>query len=234
MNDDLEQRLQDWLDRRGSVDAAALDGLVRFVALLPPRRRRVTPVLGALAAAIVAAVALSAVAILPHVGSTVPSTSPSPSRAAPPDPYAFVGDPRLLRCLATPASAIDIFEMRHARDYRLHLPASGLSPELDVEEPALVVVYAGVQPFGTTGGAPPAPGSTPRPARTSPDPGTHDICVLVGADPATAELNVYENVDISGLTVDVMSVDRTPAPSPSLPSPSTTSPPTTTPEPGTS
>ena len=208
MSDPFEDLLRRWLRDRGGTDHAALQALAGNVAALPPRRRRTASPIAA-AAAVILALGLGALALAPRFGPAM--ASPSASVPVPPDPAAFAGDPRLTRCGATPETAIDAFEMRHARDYRLHLPAMGLSPELDVDGPAFVVVYRGVQPFATTGGAG-ASGATPAPPRATPEPGTHDVCVLMGPDPATAELNVYENVDISGLTVTVASLESTPGP----------------------
>jgi hypothetical protein len=95
--------------------------------------------------------------------------------------------------------------MAHARDYRLHLPAMGLSPELDVDASALVVVYRGIQPFAMAG-APAAEGQTPMPPRSSVAPGRRDLCVLIGDDAATAGPTIYTDVDITGLSVNVVSL----------------------------
>jgi len=213
MSDPFEDLLRRWLRDRGGTDRSALQALAGNVAALPPRRRRTTSPLGA-AAAILVALGLAAFALAPRSGSVTASPSTSASAPVPPDPAAFAGDPRLGRCGATVETALDAFEMAHARDYRLHLPAMLLAPELDVDAPAFVVVYAAMQPFGVGGAAPP-PGQTWPPRSLAP--GHHDVCVLVGSDLDTAERNIYADVDTAGLTVDVVSA------SPSDPRPSGTS-----------
>jgi len=195
MSDDFEDLVKRWLRDRGATDRSAIEAMAGHVAVLPPRRRRQPGPLAA-AAAVVVAIGLAVFALAPRQGSV----SDHPSSPVPPDPAAFAGDPRLARCWATVESAIDAFEMTHARDYRLHLPAMLLAPELDVDAPGFVVVYRNMQPFPVLG-APPPPGQTWPPRSLAP--GHHDLCVLVGADPASAELNVYDDVDISGLTATV-------------------------------
>jgi hypothetical protein len=208
MSDEFEDLLKRWLRDRGTNDRSTIRALAGNVAALPPRRRR-QPAHLAVAAAVIVALGLAAFTLIPRQ-SSISATASAPPVA--PDPAAFAGDPRLARCGATVATAIDVFEMTHARDYRLHLPAMGLSPELDVDTPGFVVVYRDMHPgpeFGAFGGPSQPPRSLP--------PGHHDICVLVGTDPQTAELNVYDDVDVTGLTAVVVSV----APSPSGPYEST-------------
>ena len=195
MSDDFEDLVKRWLRDRGTIDRSAIEAMAGHVAVLPPRRRRQPGPLAA-AAAVVVAIGLAAFALAPRQGSV----TRQPSSPVPPDPAAFAGDPRLGRCGATVESAIDVFEMTHVRDYRLHLPAMLLAPELDVDAPGFVVVYREMQPFPVLG-APPPPGQTWPPRSLAP--GHHDVCVLVGADPTSAELNVYDDVDITGLTATV-------------------------------
>jgi hypothetical protein len=199
MSDDFEDLVKRWLRDRGATDRSALEAMAGHVAVLPPRRR-LQPGPMATAAAVVVAIGLAAFALAPRQGSV----SSQPSSRVPPDPAAFAGDPRLARCGATVETALDVFEMTHARDYRLHLPAMLLAPELDVDAPGFVVVYRDEQPFPVLG-APPPPGQTWPPRSLVP--GHHDICVLVGADPASAELNVNDDVDIAGLTATVVAVE---------------------------
>ena len=151
--DDLDDLLKRWLRDRGATDRSALEALAGHVAVLPPRRgrrRQVGPL--AAAAAIIAAVGLAAFAVVPRSGGV----TGSPSAPRPPDPAAFAGDARLARCGASVDTARDAFAMAHARDYRLHLPAMFLAPELDVDAPAFVVVYRDMQPFAVLGAPPPA------------------------------------------------------------------------------
>ena len=135
MNDDFEDLLKRWLRDRGATERSAIEALAGHVATLPPRRRR-QPTGVAAAAAVILALGLAAFALVPRSGSISAPTAP-----VPPDPAAFAGDPRLGRCGASIETALDVFEMVQARDYRLHLPAMGLSPELDVDAPGFVVVF---------------------------------------------------------------------------------------------
>jgi hypothetical protein len=201
MSDDFEDLLKRWLRDRGATDRSTLEFVAGNVATLPPRRRRQPSQLAA-AAAVIVALGLAAFALAPRFSAGAGEASPGTGEASPvpPDPAAFADDPRLARCGATVETAIDAFEMIRARDYRLHLPAMLLAPELDVDAPAFVVVYRGMSPIPRLGGAPP-PGQTWQPR--SLEPGRHDVCVLVGTDAATAEMSVYSDVDTTGLTVDV-------------------------------
>jgi hypothetical protein len=223
MKDEFDDLLDRWLRDRGASDRATIRALAGNVATLPPRRRRRPPALAA-AAAVAIAVGLAAFALMPRTGSV----SASPSVPVPPDPAAFTDDPRLAQCGASVDAALYAFEMAQARDYWLHLPAMGLSPELDVDAPGFVVIYRSIQPFGVTGA--PAPDGQPREARTTVAPGRHDLCVLIGANVATAERNIYSDVDISGLTVEVASLLPSDGPRPTRP-PDPTPPPSPTPEP---
>jgi hypothetical protein len=214
MNDDFEDLLKRWLRERGATDRSAIRALAGNVAVLPPRRRRgLSPL--ASAAVVLVALALGAVILAPRFGSVGgPAGAPTWNK-------------ELARCGASLETAFAVFSMDRARDYRLHLPAMLLAPELDVDDPAFVVVYAAMQPFGGGGAAPP-PGQTFTP-RTL-DPGHHDVCILVGYDAATAELNIYENVDTTGLREAVESGEPLGSPGPTT---STEEPPGgTTPEPG--
>lgn len=217
MSDDFEDLVKRWMRDRAGNDRSVVASLVDNVATLPARRRRQPSQLAA-AAAVILALGLAAFALAPRTGSiSSPAIGP-----VPPDPAAFAGDPRLARCGASVDTAADAFEMAHARLYRMYLPAMLLSPELDVDEPAFVVVYAGMHPFAI-GGAPAPDGQARQPRSLAP--GHHDVCVLVGADPATAEMDIYADVDASGLTLDVdtsASVDPESTPTATAPPPSVT------------
>jgi len=232
MSDDFEDLLKRWLRDRGATDRSAFEAMAGHVAVLPPRRARQVGPLAA-AAAVVVAIGLAAFALAPPFGSV----SSQPSSPVPPDPAAFAGDPRLGRCAnAHVEEAIDVFEMTHARDYHGYLPAMLLAPELDVDAPAFVVVFRDPFWYMKIRGGLPLRKDAPEPARQSPEPMHHDLCVLVGADPATAEMNAYENVDITGLTAILPAgADTSPIPpTPAIASgsaPSTPSGPTPTPYP---
>lgn len=186
MSDDFEGRLRDWLRERGQTSDQDLRALAGNVAVLPPRRpRRFRPLLAA-AAVIMALVA--GWTLVPKVGQV---SGQPPVTAVPPDPAAFAGDPRLARCGVPPATASHAFEMAHARDYQRHLPAMLLAPELDVDDPAFVVVFDVGHTFGAGGGL----GQT-----STNQPGNHDVCILVGHDPATATPNIYGDIDVTGIT----------------------------------
>jgi hypothetical protein len=108
-----------------------------------------------------------------------------------------------------------VFVMEHARDYRAYLPNMLLSPELDVDEPALVVVFeqAMAQPPTTGLG----------PAATN-EPGHRYVCVV----PDGGERNLYADVDIAGLTTDVVPSQASASPVPTdagPPDPTPTPPP---------
>jgi hypothetical protein len=228
MSDDFDEFVAGWMRDRGAVDGPAVDELAASVAALPPRPRRAR--LAPLAAA-AAVVAIGLVLILAVPRSNHPAAVPP--GPVPPDPAAFAGDPRLAACGATVETALDAFEMTHARDYQRYLPAMLLAPELDTDAPAFVVVYRDMLSF--PGGAPPPVGQTFAPAVRSLAPGHYDMCVLVEGDRSTAQSITYADVDITGLnaTVDepVASGPASPETPPSS-SPSNGTGTTLTPEPG--
>jgi len=190
-SDPFEAEVVDWLAARGRATAGEVHDVADRIDALPARAGRARSWLAA-AAVVVVALGIGAVILgrIPAIGLGKPT---------PPDPAAFAGDPRLARCFgATVDTALEVFELQHARDYRGHLPAMGLSPELDVDAPAFVGVFRNPPPIGRLGAAP-APGATPGPETTN-EPGHHDVCFLVGPDPTTAGANLYSDVDTTGLT----------------------------------
>jgi amino acid transporter len=65
-------------------------------------------------------------------------------------------DPRLSTCTRGVAGSVQAsFAMAHARDYKVHLPHMKLSPELETDVPAYVVVFSGATSIGYVGA--PAP-----------------------------------------------------------------------------
>ena len=210
MNDDFDTRVGAWLRDRAQPDPASLQAVRGSIDALPPRhpgRRRAWQFSAAAVVALVA-IGVSAVLVLPQQSGT------APTRPAPPDPAAFVGDPRLAACFGTAGPVEFVFVMPHARDYQRHFPAMLLAPELDVDDPAFVVVFAsGAQLLIGGGPRPSSSGGT----ATSPNPNERSVCILVGDAP-----NLYENVDIYGMRAYLggsSEPSASPSPSPSEPTP---------------
>jgi hypothetical protein len=109
--------------------------------------------------------------------------SPSIGGRAPGDPAGVAGDARLARCGATVPDVEFAFTIPRASDYQQYLPAMGDFSELDLDEPALVVVFRA----DTSGAA----------ASTSPDTG-RKVCIYVGKA-GQGELDLYSDVSIEGL-----------------------------------
>jgi len=221
MTDDFETRVETWLSERARPDRASLQAVRDSIDALPSRRQRPLRAWLAGVAAVVAVAAIGLSALL----STLPGrTGPIlPIRPVPPDPAAFAGDPRLAACFGTAGPVGFAFEMPHARDYQRHFPAMLLSPELDVDEPAFVVVFASDAPPLVGGARPPSATIDPGPS----NPNERWVCILVGGTP-----NVYENVDITGMRVDLGDVpDASPSASPASNPVSPASTPTLTPAP---
>ncbi|MEW6224106.1 MAG: hypothetical protein AB1627_05700 [Chloroflexota bacterium] len=180
MTDPLDDDLRELLARRTRVRPEDLAPLRHAIATLPPRRRSRRGLLAA---------AAGIVLLLGFGGLLVARLPLGTSGAAPgpPDPAAFAGDPRLGECGVTSAGAVAIFELAHVRDYPRQLPAAyelkGL--EADPEAPALVVVLDG-------------PGSPDRMGSPAPE-GSHDLCLVIGADAATWTVTRVAGVDTSGL-----------------------------------
>ena len=176
----LEDDLHDLLERRAEVDSRDLDALRAHITRLPRRRQHQR---GLLAAA-------AGILLLLTMGGLLATRIPLGTSGAapqPPDPAAFAGDPRLVVCGVTPDGADAIFEMAHLRDYPLHLPAAyplvGLQG--DPEATTLVIVLRGPSSATRLGG--------------TPVPGTQDLCMVVGSDPATWQQIAVVGVDTSGL-----------------------------------
>jgi hypothetical protein len=138
--------------------------------------------------ALVTAAILALVIVSPGVGSHAPG-----------DPSAFAGDARFDRCGGGTVPTRYAFEMEQARDYRDHLPAMPRTSELELDDPALVVVFEGRGPFVSRPTLPPGASGTQPPAPTAP-PGRHDVCIYVG-QAGRGELNYYREVAIAGLRV---------------------------------
>lgn len=204
MTDPIERELRNLLDDRARGDPLATQVLADSVASLPPRRLLTFGTGLVLAAGVVALFAVLAVA-WPRFGGIGGEASPTPAPATqgtglPGGPEAFADDPRLGQCFGAPPDIEFVFEMVHARDYQRYLPKMGRSPELEIDDPAFVVVFRdGWVGPATTGGFG---------TRSTPIPGFRFVCVLPGGGPP----NLYGDVDITGLTLDVTPSEVTPVP----------------------
>jgi hypothetical protein len=191
MTDPLDDDLRELLERRARVRPEDLAPLRHTIATLPPRRRSRRGLLAA-AAGIVVLLGFGAL-LIARLPLGTSGAAPNP-----PDPAAFAGDPRLGECGVTSAGAIAIFELAHVRDYPRQLPAAyelkGL--DADPEAPALVVVLDG-------------PGSPDRMGSPAPE-GSHDLCLVIGADAATWTVTHVAGVDTSGLLASVPEPTGTP------------------------
>ncbi len=111
------------------------------------------------------------------------------------------GDPRFAKCFGTQTDAIAAFPLEHARDYHAYFPNMGLSPELETDAAAFVVVFA--NPFGYPGPLLPgvrASGASPQVyEQPNPGPNHHDMCIWVG-DLDTGTFTIYGDVDVTGMT----------------------------------
>lgn len=204
MNDEFDSRAGEWLRERALPDPMSLEVVRTSIDGLPARQRR--PGRGWLfaAAAVVAVIAIGLSAVL------VPSQPAGGAPGGPPvqpDPAAFAGDPRLAACFGAAGPVEFAFEMPRARDYQRHFPAMLLAPELDVDDPGFVVVFAsGAELLVGLSGPPGATGE----ATPSAGPNERSVCVLVGDT-----RNLYSNVDISGMQVDIGTSQASAAPAPS-------------------
>lgn len=187
MSERLEHDLASWMNDV-HVDPERVERL-RSVAL--PARR------GWFTGGLRVASSMASVALVLVIGAfAIARIGGGAGAPRPPDPAVFAGDDRFAKCgLSSSDQAAAAFEMKHAADYLSHLPKMGRSPELEVSDPALVIVLPGGSPLGGVSGASPASSG-----RGDADGAT--VCVVVGSDPATAQVNVYENVDTTGLTVE--------------------------------
>jgi hypothetical protein len=221
MTDPIERELKNLLDERARGDPLAGQALADGIATLRPRRR---PILGrALGLAAALAVLVLAIAVAgPRLGGIGTSSTPPSATTGdglPGGPEAFAGDPRLGQCYGAIAHMEFVFVIEHARDYRLYLPEMGLSPELDIDDSAFVVIFEAGWDAGFRIGNPRS--SEPR---STLEPGKRLVCVIAPAEGGTA--NFYSNVDIAGLTIDVVPSVASPTPTAAgFPDPTPTPPP---------
>ena len=184
MTQPFEDRVRDRLDERGTPDEVAMSTVTtRIDSSLPVRRRR--------PAWSVAARRGSPRGPRGRRRPGVPPDRPSARPARSARPGGICRGSRLAHCFGPSGTVEFAFVMPHARDYQRHFPAMLCRPELDVDDPAFVVVFA-------AGGDPiiplfPALGASPVAAI-----GGRAMCVLVGDTP-----NLYAGVDIAGMQVDL-------------------------------
>ncbi|HLQ48117.1 MAG TPA: hypothetical protein VK233_04035 [Candidatus Dormibacteraeota bacterium] len=170
MSDEFEDLLKRWLRQRGAADRSTLQALAGNVAVLPPRRRRKPSNLAA-AAAVIVALGLAAFALAPHNASVSNQVDGPVS----PGPSEFARDPRLAACSTDVADVDRVFEMVKSRYFPLYFPGwwQG-APELEVDDPALVVI--GREQRWVILPAPPPPGQT-----LDPNAGVgYQMCIAVG------------------------------------------------------
>lgn len=212
--DDRDPALRHLLERRAEVRDEEIDALRSFVSSLPARRRRRLPAFGVLAAAAGVLVVIGGFGLVIALSPLGGSAGAAPQA---PDPAAFAGDPRLGVCNATVDDALAIVELQHVRDYAAQLPRAYplIGLQADPNAPALVIVRKGP-------GTPQRAGETPASAA----PGSHDLCLVIGADAAHWQQVAVVDVDTSGLLASLPPNDRpseehaastgpTPTPSPS-------------------
>jgi hypothetical protein len=133
------------------------------------------------------------VAVLAAAGLALLIASPSFGGRPTGDPAPFTGDARLDRCGGNDAVVEYAFEIPHARDYSAYLPAMELTSVLDLDDPALVVIFLGRGPFSRTD-------RSASPSAGSGDPSLRGICIYVG-EAGAGELNFFTDVSIAGLRV---------------------------------
>jgi hypothetical protein len=135
----------------------------------------------------------AAVAIVGALGLVLVIASPGFGGRPPGDPALFAGDARLDRCGGTDAPVEYAFTILHARDYPTYLPAMDPTSVLDLDDPALIVIFRG---RGLFSGIEPSPG----PSSGSDASSLHDVCIYVG-EAGAGELNFFTDVSIAGLRV---------------------------------
>lgn len=135
--------------------------------------------------------ALAAIAVASLLALVI--WSPSIGGLAQGDPRAVAGDARLARCGGTVADAEYAFTIPRARDYQSYLPAMRRTSELEIDPPALVVIYRGEFPGSGSADASAGPS-----AATLPPGAGRNVCIYVGSAGA-GELNYYSDVSIAGL-----------------------------------
>lgn len=161
---ELDEALHGWLDQRGRATDEELEVVRARIATLPdrPAGRRRSILAAAASIALLLGVAGLVIGRVPLVGDV--------GRPVAPDPAAFAGDPRLAVCARNLIDVDRAFEMTHARWFPLYFPGWGKgAPELEVDDPALVVIETPREVMGAF-----APGSSPTQSKY------YQVCIAVG------------------------------------------------------
>ena len=188
MND---EQIIEYLRSRSRVDApiGLSQQVMAEVAAAPAQRSWFSGFVPAVATVGVVAV-VAVVAML--VVKLPPSGGPSASPSFP----VVVSDPRFGACGGpTYVDRVVAAFPFVAADYQRHFPNMGRSPELEVDQPAFAVVFAGGLQLPDLLG----PISQPSPPASS---SGHMVCVYVGEEP-DGEPYYYVNVDITGMRAEV-------------------------------
>jgi hypothetical protein len=177
---EFEARVADWLELRGRPDDRELAAVRATIASLPAGRTRRGPLLLGLATAAAAVVAIGGLALGGRLGSG-PGAQPAGST----DPAAWADDPRLAACAtAHVAEPAVVFEMTYAQWFPLYFPGwSRGAPELEVDDPALVVI-------GREGPGPATLGGRPTGSFDPADRLAYQMCIAVGP-PSDATVHDY-------------------------------------------
>jgi hypothetical protein len=118
------------------------------------------------------------------------------------------------RCGGLGAGILAVIRLEHGTDAARRLVLDPSPPALDTADPAAVIVYDTNHPFAPLG-SPPA-GATLEPREQLAE-GHHDLCVLVGSDPATAARTLHEDVAVAFVDGTAASPSPSVVPGPTLP-----------------
>jgi hypothetical protein len=108
------------------------------------------------------------------------------------DPANYPVPARLAACGGITDQVEYVFEARSIDDYPRHFPAAAPLGLVTPVEPATIVVYRGRNPSTREG-----------PIRPSLGPNEHDLCILLGPDPGTAQPVFINGVDLTGFHVRI-------------------------------
>jgi hypothetical protein len=189
--DSFETRVAAWLDAIDETDPAEVRRLRDIAVTLPHAPHPSSRWLSSGMAVAVAVATLVAVIVI--VASRLVPPLPQPGSIGNAGYPIIRDDPRFARCAGTSGRVIAAFPLAEARDFKVVFPSVGRAPELDVSQPAFVVVFEGRWPgpilprFNSSDG--------PMPTLL---PGRHAVCVWLG-DVTDGDYVVYDNVDTTGM-----------------------------------